>query len=182
MTPLHRPLFLIGYRGSGKSTVARHLAQKWNVVAADSDDAVEQASGRSIGELFAESEPKFRELERQIVALMCVGGPMVASLGGGAILDASTRERIKEAGHVVWLTASSEDLAERIRADASTAGRRPSLTSQGLYDEITEVLAARTPLYQECADVEIDTSGKTPDEIADEIAEWWEGWTEGGSN
>src|SRR5690606_5388286 len=108
MTPLHRPLFLIGYRGSGKSTVARHLAEKWGCAAADSDDAIEQASGRSIRELFAESEPDFRELERQIVALMCVGGPMVASLGGGAILDPTTRQRIREAGHVVWLTAPPE--------------------------------------------------------------------------
>lgn len=174
MPPLHRPLFLIGYRGSGKTTVARHLAEKWNVTAADSDDAIEQVSGRSIGELFAESEPQFRELERQIVALMCVGGPMVASLGGGAILNASTRERIKEAGHVVWLTAPPELLAERIREDASTASRRPGLTAKGLYEEIAEVLAARTPLYRECADVEIDTTGKTPVEIAEEIAQWWE--------
>jgi shikimate kinase len=181
MTPLHRPLFLIGYRGSGKSTVARHLARLWGCVAADSDDAIEEASGRSIRELFEESESAFRELERRIVALMCVGGPMVASLGGGAILDPTTRARLREAGHVVWLTATPEVLAERLKADESSASRRPGLTPLGLVEEIEGVLAERTPLYRESADVEIDTVGKEPEEIAEEIARWWEerGGTEG---
>src|SRR5690606_35585310 len=150
MPMLHRPLFLIGYRGTGKSTVGRHLAEKWGCAAVDSDQAIEEASGKTISELFAEGEPKFREMERQIVALLSVAGPMVVSLGGGAILDPTSRQRIREAGHVVWLTAPPDVLAERIGGDESSASRRPSLTAAGLLEEIAAVLAARVPLYREC--------------------------------
>jgi shikimate kinase len=163
-------LFLIGYRGSGKSTVARLVADRLGWSAVDSDDEVERRAAKSIAAIFAEEgEPAFRDLEEQVVASLCEAEQTVVALGGGAVLREATRERLKNAGPVVWLTASAVTLASRIAADTATASRRPSLTGVGAADEVERLLAIREPTYRECATVAIDVDGRTPEAIADEI-------------
>ena len=99
---------------------------------------------------------------------------MIVSLGGGAVLDESSRQRMAEVGQAVWLTATPEVIAERLSQDATSDDRRPPLTTQGLLGEIEAVLTARTPLYRQCAAWEVSTVGKSPETIAEEIADWWQ--------
>ncbi len=169
-------VFLMGYRGCGKSTVARLLAERlgWDTI--DSDDEIERQSGKSIAAMFAEEgEPAFRDLEERVVAALCERQQTVVALGGGAVLREATRARLRDAGPVVWLTASAETLASRIAGDETTAERRPSLTGQGALggagglEEVRRVLADREPIYRECATVTIDADGRLPEAIADEI-------------
>lgn len=168
------PLFLTGYRGTGKTTVAGLLAEKIKADWVDADVEIEKQAGKTIAQIFAEDgEPHFRDLEEQVVADRCETERLIVALGGGAILRSSTRQRLSHAGPVVWLTASAETLAKRISADETTADRRPHLTeANSMLEEVRQVLKERTPLYEECATLCVDTERQTPEQIALEIADW----------
>ena len=171
MTQLNdKPVFLIGYRATGKSTVARLLAERLGYDWVDADDLVEERAGKSIAAMFAEDgEPAFRELEATIVTDLCGRRRLVVALGGGAVLRESSRAAVPQAGPTVWLTADVETIARRLSADQSTVSRRPSLTDAGVIAEIESVLTRREPIYRECATFEVDTENKTPAEVADLI-------------
>src|SRR5262249_32412287 len=142
---------LIGYRGSGKSSVAAPLAARLGWDWCDADQKIEEAAGCTIREIFARhGEPHFRELERQVMAQLLAHDRLVIAAGGGAILDESTRALLCTAGPVIWLRASVDTLHARIAADATTVGRRPALTSRPGPDEISQLLTQREPLYREC--------------------------------
>ncbi len=164
------PIFLIGYRGTGKTAVARELAAQLDCDWVDADELIEGAAGKTIAEIFAEGgEVAFRELETGTVAALSRKRMAVIALGGGAVLRKANRDAIKMAGPVVWLTAGVDTILERIAADPATASRRPDLTIGGRA-EVEALLAVRTPLYRECATLVVDTEGKTPAEVAAEIA------------
>lgn len=165
-----RRVFLIGYRGTGKSTVGRLLAERLGWTAIDSDRIVEDEVGVSIADLFArDGEQAFRDLEERVVASLCDRKNAVVSLGGGAVLRESTRRRVAAAGPVVWLTAAAETLARRIATDAVSATQRPRLTGLSPADEVRAVLAEREPIYRECATFSVDTEERTPREVAEAI-------------
>jgi shikimate kinase len=160
---------LIGYRGSGKSTVAPPLAARLGWEWADADALVEAAAKCSIREIFAtEGEPAFRQRERQAISELLARDRLVLAAGGGAVLNADTRRDLRAAGPVVWLRAGIETLAERIVGDPTTAGRRPNLAGGGI-DEISRLLALREPLYRECATLIVDTDGLVASEIVERI-------------
>ncbi len=160
---------LIGYRGTGKSTIGYLLSQRIGWPWVDTDQRIEQDAGCSIAELFANyGEPRFRQWEREAIAQLTRGHKQILALGGGAILDADNRRAISAAGPVVWLTADPATIAHRMAADPLTESRRPQLTTGGL-DEIIALLHARRPLYEQCADLTIDTARLSPPEIVDEI-------------
>jgi len=160
---------LIGYRGSGKSTVAPPLADRLGYVWADADAEIERIAGRTIREIFiAEHEAGFRRREREALAQLLALDRLVLAAGGGAILDPDTRARMRAAGPVVWLKAPVATLADRIAADPATAVRRPSLAGGGVA-EIERLLAEREPLYRETATLEIDTDGHSALQIVDKI-------------
>ena len=163
---------LIGYRASGKTSVAPALACRWQWDWIDADTELERRAGKTIRQIFADSgEPEFRRLEREILAELLGRERLVVAAGGGAILDAGTRARMKAAGPVVWLQADVETLRQRLRADAFTAERRPSLTAHGTHDEIAHVLAQREPFYRECATLIVATDDLGPEQIVDRIAQ-----------
>jgi shikimate kinase len=164
-------ILLIGYRGTGKSTVARRLARDLGYEALDADDEIEARAGCTIAELFATSgEAAFRDLEEEVVADLCRREHVVIALGGGAVLRAANRAAIRASGGpVVWLTAIPETIRARVTADGSTSSRRPNLTTVGGLAEIEKLLKARLPLYRECATLVVDTEGKPPEKIAAEI-------------
>ncbi|HEX3727753.1 MAG TPA: shikimate kinase, partial [Pirellulales bacterium] len=158
-------LVLIGYRGTGKSQVARLMAQRLDWPWVDTDDEIERRSGRTIAAIFAEQgETAFRDLESQVLADLPQGNRSVLALGGGAVLRPQNRAIIRQLGTVVWLTAAAETLAARIAADHATAARRPNLTAGGGISEIIATLAARQEVYRECADFQVDTEHRTPTE------------------
>ncbi len=163
-----RGIVLIGYRGTGKSTVGRILAERLGRAFVDSDREIEARSGRSIRALFAESgEPSFRDREEQTLAELTDGFPgAVLATGGGAILRESNRRRLRDFGFVAWLTADPVELSRRLEADPTSLAGRPALTSAGTLAEIEQVLASRSPLYAEAADVVIPTGGQTPEQAA----------------
>jgi shikimate kinase len=161
---------LIGYRGTGKSTIARELAARLGFDCIDSDDEIERRAGKPIAAIFADDgETSFRKLESVVVAELCKLKRHVVALGGGAVVSEVNRIAVRRAGLVIWLKAPVEVLAERLAADESTGSRRPNLTAAGRINEIEAVLATREPIYRSCSTFEVETEGKTPSEIVDEI-------------
>jgi shikimate kinase len=168
--PSQAPIFLIGYRGTGKSSVARELAHRFSFEFIDTDDEIERRAGKSIASIFQEDgETAFRDVEEVVVAELSRRRRAVIALGGGAVLRERNRHAIRAAGSVVWLTADVDTIVERLAADQSTARRRPDLTTAGGTAEVENLLAARTPIYHQCATIVVDTDGKTTAEVADEI-------------
>ncbi len=165
MTVNQQRLFLIGYRGTGKSTVGLHLAALLGWDFLDADAVLEQSAGKSIAEIFAaEGEPAFRDRESAVLAELAAREHLVLATGGGVVLRPENRSLLK-CGYVAWLTAPPEALWQRILADATTAARRPALTTGGLA-EVEQLLAVREPLYREVADGVFPTEGRSPDEVA----------------
>lgn len=164
---------MCGYRGTGKSSVAAPLAERLGWSAVDTDRLVEAAAGMAIAEVFARhGEAAFRDLEQQAVATACQRTRVVVALGGGAVLREANRRRIREAGRVVWLTASPATLAARLAADSATGATRPALTDLSARDEVEAVLAQRAPLYRGLADLELETENRPPGAVAAAIARW----------
>ena len=164
-------LVLIGYRGTGKSTVGRILASRLGWSFFDLDREIEARSGRSVREIFEKGgESTFRDIEERTLAELTEGlGRSVLATGGGAILRKANRERLREFGFVAWLTADPSELGRRIEADRRGLADRPALTSAGTLAEIIQVLEVRTPLYMELAHAVIETDDKSPDQVADAI-------------
>lgn len=167
-------LYLIGYRGSGKTTVAAELSSLLSLPWVDADQRLVETAGKTIAQIFAEvGEPGFRDLETQTLKSLASKTGQVVALGGGVILRPENREILKQTGKTVWLTAPPEILAERIERDAATKANRPSLTSQGVLGEIQTVLQQRLPLYEQAAEWSIAVDRFSPREVAQQIAEWW---------
>jgi shikimate kinase len=163
-------LALVGYRGTGKTTVGRILADRLGWRFADADHELEARAGQSIASIFAEQgEPAFRELEESVLAELCTRSETVLSTGGGAILRATNRAALRSFGFVAWLTADPETLARRLTRDQSRETARPALTSAGTLNEIADVLAARMTYYREVSDLEVETVGRSSHEVAQAI-------------
>ena len=177
-SPVRSPaltLFLIGPRGSGKSTVARLLARELGWDWRDADEELEKKYRRSIQDIFAaEGEAGFRDKEAVVLAELCRLQRHVIATGGGVVLRESNRQMLRAAGRVVWLTADLDTLWRRMQADDTTAQRRPALGVGG-REEIVEVLRLREPLYRDCADRIVETAGRSPEQIAAEILRWMQG-------
>ncbi len=162
---------LIGYRGTGKTSVAPPLARFLGFDPVDADGELESRAGRTIREIFeSEGESGFRARERALLAELFNRDRLVIAAGGGAVLDADTRNRMRAAGPVVWLRATVETIERQIAADPTTRDRRPDLTADGGRREIESLLAIREPLYGGTANLTVDVDGRTVDEIVAEIA------------
>ncbi|REK30150.1 MAG: shikimate kinase [Planctomycetota bacterium] len=164
---------LIGYRGTGKTTVAQILAERLGWPTCDTDIDIVASAGRSIAEIFAaDGEKSFRDRETAAVMAALAEPGRVVSLGGGAVLREENRRALAAATtRVVWLTAAAETILTRLSADPATAEQRPNLTADGGLQEIRQVLAEREPIYRECADLEVDTEGKDVARVVHEIIE-----------
>lgn len=167
-------IFLIGYRGSGKSTVGPLLASRLGCSFRDSDTEIEKRSGRSIAEIFSsEGEGSFREIESVVVAAIVEElreSAAVISLGGGAVLEEQTRDLIRKTGQTIWLDADAKMLVARLENDPGQ--HRPPLSELGLVAEVRSMLDKRCPIYTECADFRINVGSLQPELIVDEIVRW----------
>jgi shikimate kinase len=164
-----RGVALVGYRGTGKSTVGRLVADRLGRAFVDADDALREHAGLSIPAIFERfGEPRFRDLEEEVLAALTARPGGVLATGGGAVLRESNRQRLRDFGLVVWLSAPAEVLAGRLTADPDLAVR-PALTPAGTLGEIDEVLTTREPLYRAAAHAEVSTHGRTPEEVAEAV-------------
>jgi shikimate kinase len=165
-------LILIGYRATGKTTLARLLAGRLGCDCIDADAEIERRAGKSIARVFAEDgEPAFRDLEAEVIADLCGRQRLVLAAGGGAPVREESRLEMRRRGSVVWLVARPETILARMSADPTTAGRRPNLTRREPLEEIVHLLQQREPIYRQSAHLVVDTEGKTPEQLADEILE-----------
>ncbi|NLF71314.1 MAG: shikimate kinase [Candidatus Anammoximicrobium sp.] len=160
---------LVGYRGTGKSAVGQWLADRLGLRVVSLDAELQRLAGKSIPEIVQEvGWPGFRDLEEQVVATFAAQDGQVIDCGGGVIEREANFERLRAAGPVVWLKASTATIVRRIQGDT----QRPSLTgAKSFTDEVEEVLQRRTPLYRRIAHYEVDTDGRTIQDIADEIVQ-----------
>ena len=169
-------LYLIGYRGCGKTTVAPLIAKALGWETRDSDSQIELLTNRTITEIFADDgETIFREWETTVLQALAVESDKVVSVGGGAPISETNRKIMKSSGCAVWLQASADELWRRISADPKSESMRPKLTdnTDGIQ-EVRQVLATRRDAYRNCADYMIQTEGLSPGEVADQIANWWD--------
>lgn len=161
-------IVLIGFMGSGKSTVGKMLADILEYDFVDTDRVIEERAGRSIPQIFEEQgEERFRELETLVVESVCSRSRTVISTGGGAVLRQRNFRCLKESGTVVYLRLSEEEL---LRRTAQLRGR-PLLAGADRKQRVREMLAERSGLYEKAADITIDSDRLSPDETADTITE-----------
>jgi shikimate kinase len=160
-------LVLVGPPGAGKTTVGRVLARRLGVAFLDTDALIEERAGKAIADLFVEDgEEGFRALERQVVAEALAGHDGVLALGGGAVLAAETRERLR--GHrVVHLSVG---LADGIRRTGMSTAR-PLLAGVNPRATFKALLDARAPLYREVATVEVATDRRSANQVARAVLE-----------
>lgn len=161
---LDRPVFLVGFMGAGKTSVARKLARMAGVASVDMDTYIERCEHKRVKEIFAEvGEEGFRAIETQtLYELGMKKDPMVISCGGGVVLRPENRKALSELGLVVYLSVTAAEAASRI----SDASSRPLF---GDLQNAQRVIDERLPLYEEVADVTIDTVGHGSSSIAHEV-------------
>lgn len=161
-------IILEGFMGSGKTTVSEILSDKLDLELLDTDQAIEEAEGRSINEIFAaDGEAAFRSMETDLVNMVVSEhlNQMVVSLGGGLPLREENRQLLKKAGKIVYLRTRPETVYERLKGDDT----RPLLKTEDPQKRIRELLEERSEKYETLADIIIDTDGKDASDIANEI-------------
>lgn len=164
---------LVGYRGTGKSTVAALVAGRLGCGWVDADAALETRLGTTIAAVVHErGEPAFRDAEAAILHELLGAEAGVLATGGGVVLREENRAILRRLGRpVIWLTAPADVIRARLAADPLTAARRPALAGADPLAEVEAALAAREPLYREVADAAFDTAAE-PAEVAAAIVAW----------
>ena len=158
---------LIGYRGSGKSTIGKRLADRLWQKFVDTDQRIIELAGKNIREIFEQDgEPKFRDMETQVLREVCQEKEIVIAFGGGALDREENRQLIKESGiKLIYLRCEPPELFRRVQADPQTAETRPNLTElAGGIEEIKTVLARREPIWRSMEAAELDVTHLTPEE------------------
>jgi len=161
---------LVGFMGSGKSSVGRKLARRFGAPFVDVDEWIESSAGCRIRDLFArEGEPAFREREKAALReVLSVKGRVIAT-GGGAFADEENRVLLRSYAPVVYLDTAVETLLERLAADHG----RPLLRGEDREEVVRALLSRRVPGYR-TADVTVRTDGRTVEEVAGQVADWIE--------
>lgn len=163
-------LVLIGYRGAGKTTVGKILAEKLKREFVDCDEYIEATAHLSIREIFELcGESYFRVVESEALAQITKKNGQVISTGGGAVLRYKNVRNLKTNSVVFFLDADPDTAVERIANDPSSAQRRPALTEKDVATEVKEQAAFRRPYYLKAADHTIETTGRTAAQAAAEI-------------
>ena len=161
-------LVLIGYRGTGKSTVAKLLAARLGLDVVSLDQEIVREAGRPIPEIVAQHGwPHFRDLEAAVTKRIAAYDRLIIDAGGGVILRPDNVANLKRGGTLFWLLAAVAVIVARIEGGSE----RPALTAGKTFtEEVADVLRDRTPLYAAAADHQIDTDTRTPEQVATEIA------------
>ena len=158
--PNNQPtLVLIGYRGTGKTSVGARLAEALHCPFVDLDQVLVREAGRSVADIVAQGGwGEFRRLEKQLVTRYRDARGLVLATGGGVVLDPDNVAALRENGILIWLTADPAAIQARLTQDQPRDANRPSLTGGDTIREVLAVLEARASLYQAAAQISIDTT------------------------
>lgn len=158
-------LILVGFMGSGKTSVGRRVAQRLGYSFLDTDQFIENEIGCTIAEIFSiQGEDYFRTLERRLAARLSKLQNTVIATGGGMMVQPGNLERLRKAGPIVFLNAEREDLMRRLERDT----RRPMLKKGELEATVERLMAERLPVYKQ-SDIIVSTGGKSINRICGEI-------------
>ncbi|NPA95345.1 MAG: shikimate kinase [Thermodesulfobacteria bacterium] len=166
-------ILLIGYRATGKTAVGRELSRMLGCPFRDLDQLIEKEAGKGISDIVEEEGwDGFRKRERQLFKEMADNPKkFVLACGGGAVLHEDVMEQFRKKAAIVWLKAPIETMLKRMRSDKNTPRTRPSLTKMDAKEEMIQVYKERKPLYEKYAHIVVDTTDKSPFQIAQEISE-----------
>ncbi|MDO5581559.1 MAG: shikimate kinase [Planctomycetia bacterium] len=192
---MKKRIILVGYRATGKTTLAVKLGKILGWPSLDTDplieevageaeisqdliqariskvELIEKKAGKSITQIFAENgEAYFRELEAQVVVeVLRETAPLVLATGGGVPLRADSRKLLRNSGVVFWLQACPKTIYSRINKDKTSGSRRPALTDLGPIQEIEELLKKRDSAYRSTAHYILDTENLSLDQLCDRV-------------
>lgn len=159
-------IFLIGFMGVGKSTMARLLAGELDAKLIEMDETIEEETQMSISAIFEQyGEEHFRDLETELIRRIAGEGGAIVSCGGGAVLRAENVRMMKESGRIVFLSATAETIYERVKDSTN----RPLLAGNMNVEYIAKLIERRQEAYEQAADVTIATDGKSMQTILTEI-------------
>lgn len=159
---------LIGFMGTGKSSVGRRVAESLGFRFVDTDHLVVELAGKPITQIFEdEGEERFRKLESEALRQCATKSGQVIATGGGIVTQARNHELLRQAGHVVWLKADPDAVLSRVSRNRD----RPLLQTEDPLKTIRELYASRVELYRACADEEINTTDLTLEETAHGLSE-----------
>jgi shikimate kinase len=158
----NRSIVLIGMMGAGKSSVGRCLHERTTLALFDIDEIVTSKFGIPISEIFSKhGEDKFREAETEALQALATGQPVIIVTGGGIVLRQENLDLLKRLGAIVWLEADEATLFKR-----ASRGNRPLLQRKNPRKAFAQMLQARLPFYAKVADIRVDTSVLTDEEVA----------------
>lgn len=164
--PFDRNLFLIGFMGVGKSTIADALSALWGMEVLEMDSEIQRRAGMSISDIFsAFGEEAFRQMETGLITSLEPDRHFVVSCGGGTVLRDANVNAMRSSGAIVWLTATPETVLSRV----SGSSGRPLLEGHKDIAYIEAMMNQRQPKYAAAADISIATDGKSAAEICSEI-------------
>lgn len=163
--PLPRSVVFVGLMGVGKTAVGRRVAGRLGLPFVDGDKAIEEAAGMSVSDIFATyGEAEFRDLERRVMARLLEEPLQVIATGGGAYMNADTRQLIADRGISVWLRADLDTLVDR----TTRRDTRPLLRNGDPRAILARLMAERDPVYAG-ADLTVDSAGGPPDRTVDRV-------------
>jgi shikimate kinase len=168
-----RNIIIVGFMGTGKSTVSRMLSERLGWDSKDTDEEIERTANKTIKQLFTEDgEENFRDLETRVLTEVLSDKRQVVATGGGAVLREVNRRAMLSAGWVVALTADKASLVRRV-TNAAAAGSRPLLAGDA-EERVSTLLQSRQHAY-DFAHVMIDTTERSPTEVTDLLLAWLPG-------
>jgi shikimate kinase len=171
-----RNLVLVGFMGSGKSSVGREIAHRWGFRFLDTDTIIRNKYRKSIPEIFSLfGEPVFRNEENKALEELQDSRHAVIATGGGIVLQPRNHPLLRSLGIVVWLTASEDTIWERVSRNRN----RPLLRTKDPRTTISDLMFTRYPLYHSVADLTVETSGLTHHEVADRTVAVLHVWSAG---
>lgn len=163
---ISRSIFLIGFMGAGKSTIARALQRELGFPLIEMDERIVKEQGMSINDIFAQyGEDHFRDIESQLIVDIGKEEPSIVSCGGGVVVRPQNTQNMKEIGRIVFLKATPETIYERVKNSTD----RPILNGHMNVEYIAELMEKRRALYEAAADITIQTDSKTREQICEEI-------------
>ncbi|MBN1381887.1 MAG: shikimate kinase [Deltaproteobacteria bacterium] len=163
-------IILIGYRCTGKSSIGKRLAQKLELPFYDTDTLIEAVDGMTIIEMVDQKGWEyFRSKEKECIRQVAMMKDCVIAPGGGAVMDADNAAQFNDDSTVIWLKADVDTILHRLDADQATNNQRPPLSDADIRQETEKILAERTPVYCQLADITIDTVIFSVEEAVEEI-------------